>query len=90
MNTEYDVIIIGAGVAGMSAALNCRRAEKSVLHKKGKINHFIIQYRFFIKNFVNWFDYRNGGFFHLYNFHNNPLFFAISSAKRHYDSCSNT
>ena len=31
MNTEYDVIIIGAGVAGMSAALNCRRAEKSVL-----------------------------------------------------------
>ena len=31
MNTEYDVIIIGAGVAGMNAALNCRRAEKTVL-----------------------------------------------------------
>ena len=28
---RYDVIVIGAGVAGMSAALNCRRAEKSVL-----------------------------------------------------------
>ena len=27
----YDVIIIGAGVAGMTAALNCKRAEKSVL-----------------------------------------------------------
>ncbi len=35
MNTEYDVIIIGAGVAGMSAALNCRRAEKSVLLLEG-------------------------------------------------------
>ena len=28
---RYDVIVIGAGVAGMTAALNCRRAEKSVL-----------------------------------------------------------
>ncbi|MBR2956291.1 MAG: FAD-dependent oxidoreductase [Clostridia bacterium] len=28
---KYDVIVIGAGVAGMTAALNCRRAEKSVL-----------------------------------------------------------
>lgn len=28
---KYDVIVVGAGVAGMTAALNCRRAEKSVL-----------------------------------------------------------
>jgi thioredoxin reductase (NADPH) len=33
---KYDVIVIGAGVAGMTAALNCRRAEKSVLILEGE------------------------------------------------------
>ncbi len=33
--TNYDVIIIGAGAAGMTAALNCKRAEKSVLLLEG-------------------------------------------------------
>lgn len=31
----YDIIIIGAGAAGLTAALNCRRAEKSVLILEG-------------------------------------------------------
>ncbi len=32
----YDIIIVGAGAAGMTAALNCRRAEKTVLVIEGE------------------------------------------------------
>ena len=32
---RYDIIVVGAGPAGMTAALNCLRAGKSVLVLEG-------------------------------------------------------
>lgn len=36
MDKHFNVIIIGAGAAGLTAALNCRRAEKTVLVLEGE------------------------------------------------------
>ena len=37
MNEIYDVIILGAGIAGMTAAIYARRANKTVLVVEGKV-----------------------------------------------------
>ena len=34
---EYDIVIVGAGIAGLTAAIYARRAEKSVLVLEGKV-----------------------------------------------------
>ena len=34
---KYDVIIVGAGIAGLTVAIYVRRAEKSVLVLEGKV-----------------------------------------------------